>query len=71
LNQAQNCHISVQLASILDRAQPQRLFLAGGRKRTQSAALAGRFQLGRLAFGFDMLQSLLDRRMIAGFRRIG
>ena len=61
----------VELASILNRAKPQRLFQSGSRKRTHSAALASRFQLGRLALGFDMLQSLLDRRMIAGFRSIG
>jgi hypothetical protein len=55
-------------AAVLDRTKPQQFFRAAGRRvRTGNAAAVGGFQLGGLAFSLDMVQSLLDRCVIACF----
>jgi hypothetical protein len=61
----------VQPTAVFDRPKPQRLFRAGRRLRTGNAAAAGRFELGGLAFGLDVLDALLDRCIIARLRCLG
>jgi hypothetical protein len=57
-----------QLVMVLDRIKPKLLFQTGHRSGTASVAVAGHFQFRRLAAGFGMVRSLLDRYVIACFR---
>ena len=51
----------VEVASILDRAQPQRLFEAPGSPRASDTSHLGRCQVGRTPLGRDVFRSLVDR----------
>src|SRR5580693_2372239 len=57
----------IQLATVLNRTEPQRLFQTGRRLRTSNASATGGFQFRGLALSFDMVHSPLDRGVIAGF----
>src|ERR1700677_556453 len=57
----------IQLATVLNRTEPQRLFQTGRRLRASNAAATGGFQCRSLALSFDMVHSPLDRGVIAGF----
>jgi hypothetical protein len=63
-------HTRCRCQAVLDRAKPQRLFHTRQGVRTGNAAPLGRLELGGLTLGIDMLQTLLDRRMLARFRSL-
>ena len=60
----------IQLAAVIDRTKPQRLFQAGRRLRTGNAAATGCFQCRDHALSFDMVHSPLDRCIVACFRSL-
>jgi hypothetical protein len=45
----------IQLATVFDRTEPQRLFQAGRRLRTSNASATGGFQFRGLALSFDIV----------------
>src|SRR5580693_539427 len=51
----------IQLATVLNRTEPQRLFQTGRRMRASNAAATGGFQFRGLALSFDMVHSPFDR----------
>ena len=57
--------------SIFDRAQPQVLLQTARRERARHAAGFGRFELSRPVLGFDIVDALLDGRVLACFRNVG
>jgi hypothetical protein len=60
----------IQLATVLNRTEPQRLFQTDRRLRTSNTAVTGCFQLRSLALSIDMVHPLLDRCVIARFRSL-